>query len=48
MDTLAFAQANLVGMVEVMEKSFKLFLAMHEKLEKSLSHYSTEYGHNLE
>jgi hypothetical protein len=48
METLAFAQTNLVGMVEVVEKSFKLFLAMHEKLENSLSHYSAEYGHNLE
>ncbi len=48
METLSFAQTNLVGMVEVVEKSFKLFLAMHEKVEKSLSHYSTEYGHNLE
>lgn len=47
METLAFAQTNLVGMVEVAEKSFKLFLAMHEKRENSLSHYSTEYGHNL-
>jgi len=48
MEALAFAQTNLVSMVEVAEKSFKLFLAMHEKLENSLSHYSTEYGHNLE
>jgi hypothetical protein len=48
METLAFAQTNLVGMVEVVEKSFKLFLAMHEKLDNSLSHYSSEYGHNLE
>lgn len=48
METLAFAQTNLVGMVEVVEKSFKLFLAMHEKLDNSLSHYSSEYGHNIE
>jgi len=48
METLAFAQSNLVGMAEVAEKSFKLYLAMHEKLENSLSHYSTKYGHNLE
>lgn len=48
MEALAFAQTNLVGMAEVTEKSFKLFLAMHEKLDNSLSHYSTEYGHNLE
>jgi hypothetical protein len=48
METLAFAQTNLVGMAEVAEKSFKLFLAMHEKPENSLSYYSREYGHNLE
>lgn len=48
METLAFAQTNLVGMAEVTEKSFKLFLAIHEKRQDSLSHYSTEYGHNLE
>jgi hypothetical protein len=48
METLSFAQSNLVGMAEVAEKSFKLYLAMNEKLDNSLSHYSTEYGHNLE
>lgn len=48
METLAFAPSNLVGMAEVAEKSFKLYLAMHEKLENSLSHYSNKYGHNLE
>ena len=48
LEILAFAQTNLVGMVEVVEKSLKLHLAMNEKLENSLSHYSSHYGHNLE
>lgn len=48
LETLAFAQTNLVGMVEVVEKSLKLHLAMKERLENSLSHYSSNYGHNIE
>ncbi|MBU4304010.1 MAG: hypothetical protein KJ893_00065 [Candidatus Omnitrophica bacterium] len=47
-EPLTFAPTNFVGMVEVVEKSFKLFLAMQEKLGNSLSHYSSNYGHNIE
>jgi len=39
---------RFVLMVEVAEKSLKLYLAMHERLENSLTYYSSEYGHNLE
>jgi len=35
-------------MVEVVEKSLTLFLAMHETAEESLSRFSTHYAHNLE
>lgn len=37
MEPLAFAQTNLVKMAEVVEKAFKLFLAVHEK-KKTLCH----------
>ena len=39
---------RFVVMVEVVEKSLKLYLAMHEKLDNALSHYSVVYGHNIE
>ena len=48
LEPLTFAPTNFVCMVEVVEKSFKLFLAMHEKLDNALSHYSSDYGHNIE
>lgn len=39
---------RFVMMIEVVEKAFKLYLALHEKLDNSLSHYSSNYGHNIE
>jgi hypothetical protein len=39
---------RFVTMVELVEKSLKLFLAMHEKLDNSLTHYSSKYGHSIE
>jgi|GEM_PF-2116827 len=34
-------------MVELCEKSLKLYLALQEKKNNALSHYSSEYGHNI-
>ena len=48
LEPLTLAPTNLVSMVEVIEKSLKLFLAFYEKPENALSHYSENYGHNLE
>ena len=48
MEIYALAQSNLVGMVEVVEKSFKLYLSINEKVDNALSHYSSNYGHNLD
>jgi hypothetical protein len=48
LEPLTFGRSNLVSMIDVVEKSFKLFLAMYEKFEDTLSHYRTNYGHNIE
>lgn len=47
-ERIAFVQPNVVKMVEVIEKSLKLYLTIQEKKENSLSYFSSEYGHNLE
>lgn len=47
-EKLTFAPTNVVKMVEVVEKSLKLYLAFQEKPEESLTYFSSEYGHNLE
>lgn len=39
---------RFVMMIEIVEKALKLYLAMHEMLDHSLSHYSNEDGHNIE
>jgi hypothetical protein len=47
-ETLTLAPTNVTKMVEVVEKSLKLFLAFQEQPEEALSYFSNEYGHNLE
>ena len=48
MEIYTLAQSNIVGMVEVVEKSLKMYLSINEKVDNALSHYSSNYGHNLE
>lgn len=47
-ERIAFVQPNVVKMVEVVEKSLKLYLTFQEKKEKSLSYFSSDFGHSLE
>lgn len=46
-EPLTFACSNLSRMVELAEKSLKLYLAFKEKREDALSHYSKRYGHSI-
>ena len=47
-ERIAFVQPNVVKMVEVVEKSLKLYLTFQEKKEESLSYFSSDFGHSLE
>ncbi len=48
LEPLTLAPSNFVNMVEVIEKSLKLYLTIKEKREKALSFIADKYGHNLE
>lgn len=48
MEPLIFVPSTFARMVELVEKSLKLYLAFHEQKEDALSHYSSKYGHNIE
>lgn len=48
MEPLTLAPSNFVNMVEVVEKSLKVYLALKSENENTLSYFSQQYGHNLE
>lgn len=47
-EPLTFAPGNVVKAIEVVEKSFKLYLAVQEQPENALDYFVSEFGHNLE
>lgn len=48
LEPLTLIPSNFVNMVEVVEKSFKIFLALKFEKDNTLSYFSEQYGHNLE
>jgi hypothetical protein len=48
LEPLTTAPTTLLKMIEIAEKSLKLFISVHTKTEKALSDSKTKYGHNIE
>lgn len=48
MEPITLAPSNFVNMVEIVEKSLKVYLALKIKNKNTAAHFSQQYGHNLE
>ncbi len=48
LEPITLSPSTSIHMVEVVEKSLKLYLSLKEKKENSLSYFSSNYGHNIE
>jgi hypothetical protein len=48
LEPLTLIPSSFVNMVEVVEKSFKIYLALKFEKDDTLSYFSEQYGHNLE
>lgn len=48
LEPLTLIPSSFVNMIEVVEKSFKIYLALKFEKDDTLSYFSEQYGHNLE
>ena len=48
LEPITLSPSTSIRMVEFTEKSLKLYLSLKEQKDNSLSHYSSNYGHNIE
>jgi hypothetical protein len=48
LEPITLSPSKSIHMVELVEKSLKLYLSLKEQKENSLSYFSSVYGHNIE